>query len=65
MNSTKEIKGVLVGAKFAASTVALLDEEAAKEGATRSFVLRRIVLSHYQDRIEQPVPSAAPMKVSA
>jgi len=47
---TKELKDIIVGAKFNPALVLLLDEDADREGTSRSHILRRIALQHYKNR---------------
>lgn len=44
---------MIVGAKFTLTLVRLMDEDAEREGTSRSHILRRLALQHYSDRLEE------------
>ena len=49
--SKKENKGVVVTIRYPMSVVFLIDEEAEKEGSSRSHILRRIAMKHVKDQV--------------
>lgn len=58
MKRTKELKEIMVGAKLPSSLVVLLDADATKEGTSRSHILRRALLQHYQRKSKTQTTAA-------